>query len=483
MGEKLRCYSIKKLESKDITSAEQPSDSLVSRTSKDFSQKTFECVNSMKQVVLGGGACGDIGLFIVKTAALEIVRRYSRAKCPVVWQGLQALEVLCHLPFKWIQTWAPFKALAKYMKALSRPLLVLSITTLLSDQSWCSTEKLDGQDESKTYTESKQEPLAPLSAIGSRPCDQASESAATEKWLEELQKELERQGITVPERLNKDELRRFYDAANGGYSKFISSIKKTIHWRQAYTFMSPEELEVWSELVFWHGFDLQLRPCLIIRLGLACANLGSSNRAVFAKAVISRIEHRILQLASTENPQITVLMDCMGLTPFGFPIQMMRSCAILLQDHYPNRLGYLIAVRLPPVARMITQTLFQVMRPATQQKLRIIGENYQEALTGYLQTLPSFLGGQCSCPKCSGQADLHYMNEDTSQKRQTRRLDDENKPFPTLPELDHTRVNQNGGQIQRVAVIGILMVWIFIVLVMARHYPDSLSLLYWQGGS
>lgn len=66
-----------------------------------------------------------------------------------------------------------------------------------------------------------------------------------------------------------------------------------------------------------------------------------------------------MNLVDREHPQITVLMDCKGLSPFGFPMQMMRSCAILLQDHYPRRLGCLTVIRLPAVARVITQTLFQ----------------------------------------------------------------------------------------------------------------------------
>lgn len=66
-----------------------------------------------------------------------------------------------------------------------------------------------------------------------------------------------------------------------------------------------------------------------------------------------------MNLVDKEHPQITVLMDCKGLSPFGFPMNTMRSCATLLQDHYPRRLGCLTVIRLPAVARVITQTLFQ----------------------------------------------------------------------------------------------------------------------------
>lgn len=61
----------------------------------------------------GCGMIGDIGLFVLKVAALETVRRFSKAKCPFAWRGLQALQVLSYPPFKWIERLAPFKSLIK----------------------------------------------------------------------------------------------------------------------------------------------------------------------------------------------------------------------------------------------------------------------------------------------------------------------------------------------------------------------------------
>lgn len=86
-------------------------------------------------------------------------------------------------------------------------------------------------------------------------------------------------------RINEDELRRFYIAANGDFSCLLSSIKKTIQWRENYRIFSEKELKLWSNLVFWHGFDMNRRPCLIVRLGLACLTLSSNERARFAQAV------------------------------------------------------------------------------------------------------------------------------------------------------------------------------------------------------
>lgn len=68
-------------------------------------------------------------------------------------------------------------------------------------------------------------------------------------------------------------------------SCLILAIKKTLRWRETYKILSLEELEMWSRLVYWHGYDMKLRPCLIVRLGLACSSLASSDRPRFAQAI------------------------------------------------------------------------------------------------------------------------------------------------------------------------------------------------------
>jgi hypothetical protein len=76
--------------------------------------------------------------------------------------------------------------------------------------------------------------------------------------------------------------------------------------------------------------------------------------------VVSQVEHGVLHLVDGENSQIIVLLDCEGLSPLKVPMQMLRSCSSLLQDHFPNRLGCLFVIRLPPVVRVIAQTFIQV---------------------------------------------------------------------------------------------------------------------------
>lgn len=58
-------------------------------------------------------AAVDVAMFLLKVGALETVRRLSKARCPFVWSGLQALQVFCYPPLKWLQRWNPFRNLIK----------------------------------------------------------------------------------------------------------------------------------------------------------------------------------------------------------------------------------------------------------------------------------------------------------------------------------------------------------------------------------
>lgn len=90
--------------------------SLVASRPKDFAQKNHERLVSLIHGDFGSSTVGHITFFLLKVAALETVRRFTKSRCPVVWRGLQALQIFCYPPFKWIQKWAPFKGLVKSMQ-------------------------------------------------------------------------------------------------------------------------------------------------------------------------------------------------------------------------------------------------------------------------------------------------------------------------------------------------------------------------------
>ncbi|KAK9157195.1 hypothetical protein Scep_003769 [Stephania cephalantha] len=388
--------------------------------------------------------------------------------------------------------------------------------------------------------------------------DESLQNVVSENWVDRLHVELEKQNFILPESvigrwINEDELQRFFAAANGNFSSLLSSIKKTIRWRETYHILSSQELEMWSNLVFWHGYDKKLRPCLVIRLGLACSSLASHEKPCFAQAVgsglplpltpkppdstlliegstvaaldppswppprsagmiptslrapmddspspwplcvlskiglaisggfevqigkditrsgchnVSQVEHGVLHLLDAEDPQITVLMDCHGLPPAKFPMQMMRSFTFLMQDHYPNRLGCFFIVRLPSVVRVIMQTFIQVLKPVTREKLRIEGKMFEKVLSENLQMVPSFLGGKCSCPKCSNPPMTNTLNRS---KRDSNMLgpnlnilNEENSSSDELFSQNNFDADNSCQHILRTAIIAMLMAFVLI---------------------
>ncbi|CAN1808634.1 Phosphatidylinositol/phosphatidylcholine transfer protein SFH12 [Linum perenne] len=417
------------------------------------------------------GTVGHIGLFLLKVAALETVRRVSKSKCPPVWHGVQALQFLCYPPFKWIQRWAPLKGLVQGVQMISRPLLVLSIATALSDELTHSNGDLDDNDGPNVHSETPpEEPPSSVSALDARSSDANAENLTPENWMLELRKELGNQEITLPERFNEDELRRFYNAAEGDFQTFVLSIKNTIRWRETYRILSEDELAMWSNVVFWHGYDFDNRPCLIVRLGLACTNLPVQDRPRFAQAIISQVEHGILHLLNKDNPQIMVIVDCAGITPLRIPMQMVRSCSSYLQHNFPNRLARLLIIRLPPVARVIAQTFLQVLKPVTKKKLRVEGKLYREALSEYLKEVPGYLGGSCTCQRCLDDTRNHTGRSGNEMKNKRER--DDRGLLLMNSEVD-SPVNDEWDRLLRTAVIGILMAWALVALVYGLYDPES----------
>ncbi|KAI3694592.1 hypothetical protein L1987_77559 [Smallanthus sonchifolius] len=417
----------------------------------------------------------DVSLFLLIVSALEAIRRLSKARCPFVWSGLQALQVFCYPPFKWLQRWYPFRNLIKGAQILSRPLLVLSIATTFSNQSGQNnfdSDDIENPDRSDLDAVPESHPELPPTQSTTDVRDDVEARQTSTNWLLDLYRELDKQGVHLPERINEDELHRFHSAANGDFSCLLTLVKKSIRWRETYIILSEEELEMWSNMVFWHGSDVKNRPCLIIRL-VACISLPPSERPRFAQAIVSQVEHGILHLVDAENPHITVLVDCEGLS-LRFPMQLLRSCSVTLQENYPNRLGCLFVIRLPPVGRVIAQTFIQVLKPATRQKLKIVGKMYKNTLSEYLQTFPSYLGGECACSRCSKHCNSHMQLPQFDEFTSNRQLNADGEGFQRFgPNYESSDVNEGCEWVLRFAVVGILMVWVLIALIAGIIDPES----------
>ncbi|XP_019159663.1 PREDICTED: uncharacterized protein LOC109156263 [Ipomoea nil] len=117
--------------------------------------------------------------------------------------------------------------LVKGMQMLSRPLLVLSIATALSDNPECSdsttesSEVNQGHIDPHDVSEFVHELSSTQSTTTLRVEDDPQQSVLPGNWLPRLYKELENRGITLTDRINEEELHRFYTAADGDFLRFF----------------------------------------------------------------------------------------------------------------------------------------------------------------------------------------------------------------------------------------------------------------------
>jgi len=176
-------------------------------------------------------------------------------------------------------------------------------------------------------------------------------------------------------------------------------------------------------------------------------------------------------LLNLEDQRITVLMDCEGIPALGFPVQMMKSCSILVQLHYPTRLASLLVVNLSPVVRVIAKAVIQVLKPVTRKKLHIVGDNYRRTLAEYLESIPSFLSGDCTCSHCRGPS-VDGGGDILTPNRELLRDQYGEEEQGSYYENEMS-TDRSYNQILRVAIIGLLMVWIIIALLAGFYDPEQ----------
>ncbi|GLJ40935.1 hypothetical protein SUGI_0846840 [Cryptomeria japonica] len=410
--------------------------SFIASVPKALLQNTIAPIVKLKEVKITRESSSHLLFFLLKTVALEV-------------------------------KWMPFRHLGKGAQEFTGPLLCLSIATAFVG----SPEELEHSTETQADNSTASDSVCTEQIdVGERDQMEIVENVKQRNILQKLKEELEKQGIELPERIKDDELERFYIAAGGDFSMLLSSVKKTIRWRETYYILTPQELDGWSDLVFWHGYDIQFRPCLLIRLGLACSCLQPDARARFSQAVVSQVEYGILNLLNLEDPRITVLMDCEGISTLRFPMHMVKSCSNLLQNHYPSRLAALYVTNLSPIVRVIAQTLIQVLKPVTREKLHILGDNYPRILSEYLELVPSFLGGDCKCTSCTRvrfNDDMDIVMNSKSSLHGNDEMDIEGTSY------DNETSQDVGSHVLRAIIVALLMFWVLVATLAGFYESDQ----------
>jgi len=463
------------MEDEDVKMVSDDDITITSKKKSSLPQKLWKNsmapVKSLKRVNLASAA-GQIVLFGAKVAALEAIRRISQARCRPLWWGLQGLFTLQAPPFNWLQRWSPFQQIAEATQSFSRPLVFLSIATAVSS----AIEEVNNATEERTLNRlaALDDPTHEDSEDSEEAIPSTDQIALT---LHLLKEELEDKGITLPERMDNDELGRFLVAAHGDVTNFIARVKKTVQWRERHHIFSAAELKRWEHLVYWHGQDSQGRPTLIVRLGLAYTDLDPTDYPGFAQAVVSQVEAGVLKLVvNKDDPTITVVMDCECENPLGFPLERLKARIRLLQDHYPGRLAVLLVVNLPPEMRGFALEVLQIASPVTQKKVHLKGyRRYMGLLAMHLGAsggIPPFLGGTCACQICStkviSEDEHHKILERQAESRQ-RELEDAGRASQEVDSnKDLLSTEQSHMSTLRLLIVGCIIIWIMVAMVAGR---------------
>ena len=110
----------------------------------------------------------------------------------------------------------------------------------------------------------------------------------------------------------------------------------------------------------------------------------------------------------------------------------------------------------------------QLLRPATRHKLRVLQN--PKALAEYLQATPAFLGGECCCSVCSGGGNdgSNFLGLSYDQENEQRGAG-AGEMVVAMERGSPATVEQ----VARMAVVGMLMVWIFLAYMVGMKDADG----------
>nr|CAB3492680.1 unnamed protein product [Digitaria exilis] len=117
----------------------------------------------------------------------------------------------------------------------------------------------------------------------------------------------------------------------------------------------------------------------------------------------------------------------------------------------------------------------QVLKPSTKQKLRFEGDSFKKTLAEFLQVVPAFLGGKCRCPQCEKPRDGSVMHAGEGSKSQPRLISADDGSPVTDFDFDESEISSpySCENTIRAAIIGLLMVCIFIAFLAGMNDPAS----------
>ncbi|GBE79014.1 Sec14 cytosolic factor [Sparassis crispa] len=236
--------------------------------------------------------------------------------------------------------------------------------------------------------------------------------------LDKFRKELQDEGVFVPERMNDAMLLRFLRARKFDLAKAKAMIIACEEWRKDFgvdeiysNFDFPEIAEVDKYYPqYYHKMDKEGRPVYVERLGLldmkALYAITTPERQLqrlvyeYEKMLKERLPACSKAIGHPVETSCTILdLQNVSLSNYYRVKDYLMSAASIGQDRYPETMGKFYIINAPWAFSTVWTFIKPWLDEVTVNKISIIGAAYQDKLLAQIpaENLPREFGGMCEC--------------------------------------------------------------------------------------
>lgn len=252
--------------------------------------------------------------------------------------------------------------------------------------------------------------------------------------LDKLRKELQDEGIFVPERMDDAALLRFLRARKFDVEKAKTMIVACEKWRkdfgvdelmQNFDFKEKEEVDKYYPQ-YYHKMDKDGRPVYVERLGKLdipkLYSITTQDRQLkrlvyeYEKFLRDRLPACSKAVGHPVETSCTILdLQGVSLSNFYRVKDYVSAAASIGQDRYPECMGKFYIINAPWAFSTVWTFIKPWLDEVTVSKIDIIGSSYKDKLLAQIpaENLPKEFGGQCQCPGGCSLSDAGPWNPDT----------------------------------------------------------------------
>ncbi|CAI5536253.1 unnamed protein product [Closterium sp. Naga37s-1] len=228
--------------------------------------------------------------------------------------------------------------------------------------------------------------------------------------IQDVRSALEDADVDTQDWLTDDTVLRYAVPGKRHVATMVNRIRATATWRCSFRLLAPAEVlcSPWRPFGYWHGADVDGRPCLVLHVGRAAKAIPSAFHADFVCYLASLVSAvtTALTLACPDSGRIAVILDCQGAPAlWHLPVGLLRATITALHRNFPHRMARLHVLHLPPALRLLARAMLQLLSPGTRSKIQIIGGGSSSTssisdLFGLQVSVPARLAGGCICAVC-----------------------------------------------------------------------------------